>query len=217
MFRDRRQAGELLATRLAGYRGRPNTLLLALPRGGVPVAVAMAHTLALPVDILPVRKIGAPAQPELAVGAIAADGLLVLDEDAIAAMDISAEVLESAIAAERAELLRREREYRGEKLPPTLAGQNVILVDDGIATGYTMLAATRSVRQQGASRVVIAVPVAPREVLDRLRAEGADEVVCLSTPPRLLAVGGFYDDFSQISDEQVREELAKSGSDFPEA
>ncbi|MEO8737723.1 MAG: phosphoribosyltransferase [Edaphobacter sp.] len=209
MFRDRRHAGGLLAVRLVAYRERKETMLLALPRGGVPVAAAVALTLMLPLDVLPVHKIGAPSEPELAVGAVAGGGLVVLDEKTIAAMHISEDALESLIAAERAELMRRERLYRGDRPPLALDGQTVILIDDGLATGYTMLAAVRAVRRKQAAGIVVAVPVAPEETLDRLRAE-VDQVVCVYIPQRLMAVGQFYEDFSQITDEQVREELAGS-------
>ncbi len=210
MFRDRRHAGELLAELLGRYRGQPGTLLLALPRGGVPVAAAVARVLSLHLDILPVHKIGVPREPELAVGAVAGDGFVVLDEEAIAAMQISRVALESVIAAERKELLRREHLYRGERSTLVLERLTAILVDDGLATGYTMLAAVRAVRRLNAAWIVVAVPVAPQETLDRLGAE-ADEVVCVDTPQRLDAVGQFYEDFSQVSDEQVREELARIG------
>lgn len=206
MFRDRKDAGELLAGKLESYRGRPETVLLALPRGGVPVAAAVAHALDLPLDVFLVHKIGAPSEPELAVGAVAANGLVVIDEDAIAVMGISPADLESIIAREREELLRREREYRGGRAPLALEGQTAILIDDGLATGYTMLAAIRAVRQQRPVGIVVAVPVASQETLDRMRTE-ADEVVCVYTPFHLAAVGQFYRDFSQVSDEQVRVEL----------
>lgn len=207
-FRDRRHAGELLAGLLADYQHRTGVLILALPRGGVPVAVVAARALALPLDVLLVHKIGAPCESELAVGAVALNGLVVLDENMIARMHISRPSLESAIAAEREELVRRERLYRGGRLPLALEGLTVILIDDGLATGYTMLAAIRAVRQLQANRVVVAVPVAPQETLDRLRRE-ADEVVCVDIPRRLEAVGQFYEDFSQVSDEQVCAELAR--------
>lgn len=206
MFRDRRHAGEMLAALLAGYRDTAGVELLALPRGGVPVAAAIARTLALPLDVFLVHKIGAPSEPELAVGAVAADGLVVLDEETIAAMQISGAELEVAILREREELMRRERLYRGERLPLVLEGRTAILVDDGLATGYTMLVAVRSVRRQRPASIVVAVPVALQETLDRLRTE-ADEVVCVHIPRRLASVGQFYEDFSQISDEQVCEEL----------
>lgn len=206
MFRDRKDAGIQLAAKLSGYRGQAATLLLALPRGGVPVAAAVAHDLALPMDVLPVHKIGAPSEPELAVGAVAAEGLVVLDEETIATMYISRAALEAVIAEQRKELLRRERLYRGDRGPLLVEGQTCILVDDGLATGYTMLAAVRTVRQLHPARIVVAVPVAPQETLDRLAAE-ADEVVCVLVPPRLAAVGQFYRDFSQISDAEVQELL----------
>lgn len=208
MFRDRNHAGELLAGLLADYRSCAGAVILALPRGGVPVAAAVARALALPLDVLLVHKIGAPHEPELAVGAVAPNGLVVLDEKTIARMQISRASLESAIAAEREELARRERLYRGGRLPLALEGLTAILVDDGLATGYTMLAAVRAVRQLQANRIVVAVPVAPQETLDRLKSE-ADEVVCVDIPRRLEAVGQFYADFSQISDEQVCAELAR--------
>lgn len=209
MFRDRKDAGEQLAAELAGYRGRAATLLLALPRGGVPVAATMARVLSLPMDVLPVRKIGAPSEPELAVGAVAADGLVVLDEETIAAMYISRVALEAVITEQRKELRRRERLYRGDRPPLMLDEHTCILVDDGLATGYTMLAAARAVRKLNPAKVVVAVPVAPQETLDRLATE-ADEVVCALVPPRLAAVGQFYQDFRQISDDEVRE-LMSSG------
>ncbi|WP_348267998.1 phosphoribosyltransferase family protein [Edaphobacter paludis] len=209
MFRDRKHAGELLAKLLAGYRGSTDAVILALPRGGVPVAAVIARTLALPLDVFLVHKIGAPSEPELAVGAVAADGLIVLDEKAIAMMHISQTALDAIIAREREEFVRRERLYRGDQPPLALEGQIVILVDDGLATGYTMLAAVRSVRRQRPARVVVAVPVALRETLDWVGAE-ADEAVCVYTPSRLEAVGQFYEDFGQVSDYQVKEQLEQS-------
>lgn len=208
MFRDRVHAGEQLAGLLADYRSRAGAVILALPRGGVPVAAAVAGVLALPLDVLLVHKVGAPGEPELAVGAVAPNGLVVLDEKTIARMQISRPSLESAIAAEREELARREHLYRGDRLPLALEGLTVILVDDGLATGYTMLVAVRAVRRLLADRIVVAVPVAPQERLDRLKSE-ADEVVCVEVPRRLEAVGQFYEDFSQVSDEQVCAELAR--------
>jgi predicted phosphoribosyltransferase len=208
MFRDRRHAGELLAALLGKYQRRPGTVLLALPRGGVPVAAAIAHALALPMDVLLAHKIGAPSEPELAVGAVAVDGLVVLDEKTIAAMHISQAALESVVTQEKEELLRRERIYRGDRLQLALIGQTAILVDDGLATGYTMLAAVQYVWRQQPARIVVAVPVALQVTVDWLGGE-ADEVVCVETPRRLEAVGQFYEDFNQISDEQVCKELAR--------
>ena len=206
MFRDRQHAGEVLADQLAGYRGQPQTLLLALPRGGVPVAAALARALSLPLDIFPVRKLGAPGQPEFAMGAIAVSGLVVLHEDAIASLHISQEAIDDAIAREHEELLRRERAYRGDRPPLVVTGQTVILVDDGLATGYTMLAAIRAIRQQQPARIVVAVPVAPFETLDLLRPE-VDELVCAHSPHMFAAIGQFYKDFTQTTDDQVREAL----------
>ncbi len=206
MFRNRQHAGELLAGQLGRYRGQPQTVLLALPRGGVPVAAVLARELMLPLEVLAVHKLGAPRQPELAIGAVAGDDLVVLDHAAIVLMGISQGEMDSAIARERAELVRRGQAYQGERPPLALGGKTVILVDDGLATGYTMLAAARCVRQRGPARVVIAVPVAPRETLEMLRAE-VDEVFCVEVPRKMIAIGMFYGDFSQVSDEEVREAL----------
>jgi len=203
MFRDRSDAGRALAGLLSGYRGRGETVLLALPRGGVPVAGVMARELGLPLDVLGVHKVGAPGQPEYAIGAVAAGGLVVWNEEAIAAMHLGQAELDAAVEREREELARRERLYREGRAPFALAGWTVVLVDDGLATGYTMLAAVRAVRQAQAARVVVAVPVAPAETIAVLRGE-ADEVVCALTPDRLFAVGQFYEDFSQVTDEEVR-------------
>ena len=207
MFRNRQHAGELLALQLERYRGQPQTVLLALPRGGVPVAAVLARELRLPLEVLAVHKLGAPRQPELAIGAVAGDDLVVLDHDAIASMGISQGEMDSAIERERAELVRRRRAYEGP--PFVLRGETVILVDDGLATGYTMLAAARFVRRQEPARIVIAVPVAPRETLEMLRAE-VDELFCVEVPRRMVAIGMFYGDFSQVTDEQVREALGRS-------
>jgi putative phosphoribosyl transferase len=207
MFRDRKHAGERLAGLLESYRGQAGTVVLGLARGGVPVAAAVARELALPLDVFVVRKIGAPYQPELAIGAVASGGVIVLDERAVQAMHLSQAALDLRVAQEREELLRRERLYRGERPPMALAGLTVLLVDDGLATGYTMLAAVRAVREHVPAAVVVAVPVAPPETLDRLRAE-VDQIFCVHCAERLVAVGQFYEDFSQTSDEQVQEDLA---------
>jgi len=211
MFRNRRHAGELLAARLERYRGWPAATVLALPRGGVPVAAAVARALALPLDIFCVRKLGAPRQPELAIGAVAAGGLVVLDRGAIASMGISQDEMDAIVDREREELARRERLYRGARAPLALAGRTAILIDDGVATGYTMLAASRALRRHGPARIVVAVPVAPPETLERLRDE-VDEVVSIHTEPRLVAVGQFYEDFGQVSDEEV---IAALGGGLP--
>lgn len=209
MFRDRKHAGELLAGLLEDYRGQPRTIVLALPRGGVPVGVVVAHELGVPLDIFPVRKIGTPHQPELAIGAVAAGGVIVLNENAVASMRVSQERLDAAVTREREELLRRERLYRGKRPPLELAGWTTILTDDGLATGYTMLAAVRAVRQQAPRQIVVAVPVAPPSTLSRLRSE-ADKVVCVHSTEDMFAVGEFYQDFRQVSDEEVRDAMNMS-------
>lgn len=203
MFRDRLHAGELLAGLLRHYRGQTRTVVLALPRGGVPVGAVVARELALPLDVFPVHKIGAPHQPELAIGAVAAGGVLVFDEHAAGSMHLSREMLEAAVAQEREELRRRELLYRSERPPLELVGKTAILVDDGLATGYTMLAAIRAVRTHTPARIVVAVPVAPPSTIERLRGE-ADEVVCAHSAESMFAVGEFYEDFRQVSDDEVR-------------
>ena len=206
MFRNRQHAGELLSAQLSAYRSQPKTLVLALPRGGVPVAAVLARGLGLPLDVFPVRKLGAPGQPEFAMGAIAVNGLVVLHRNAIARLQVPQSTLDAVIAREHEELLRQERAYRDPRPPLILAGKTAILVDDGLATGYTMLAAIRAVREQHPARIVVAVPVAPSETVELLRPE-ADEVVCVHTPREFFAIGQFYEDFTQTTDDQVREAL----------
>jgi predicted phosphoribosyltransferase len=205
MFRNRAHTGKVLAGRLGRYRGQAETVLLAIPRGGVAVAAAAAEELMLPLDVLPVRKLGAPHQPELGIGAIA-NGLMVVDRDAITKLGVSQSQIDQVVGREQAELARREREYRGELPPLVLTNQTVILIDDGLATGYTMLAAVRAVRRRKPRRVVVAVPVAASEAVEWLQPE-VDELVCPYVTRRLVAIGLFYDDFAQISDEQVRNML----------
>ena len=208
MFRDRRHAGDLLSGLLGGYRDRVRTGVLGLPRGGVVVAAALARELALPLDVFVVRKLGAPSQPELAIGAVAAGGLVVLDDAAIASMRISRSALEAAVGREKEEVTRRELAYRGMGPPLDLFEQTALLVDDGVATGYTMLAAVRAVRLLGPDRIVVAVPVASAEAVERLRSV-ADEVFCVLVPRRLFAVGQFYEDFRQTTDDEVVQALAE--------
>jgi len=212
MFRDRQHAGELLAALLSGYRGQAETLVLALPRGGVPVAAVVARGLGLPLDVFPVRKLGAPGQPEFAMGAIAANGFVVLHRDAIANLHIPQSTIEAVIAREHEEIVRQERVYRESRPPLVLVGKTAILVDDGLATGYTMLAAIRAVRELHPARIVVAVPIAPSETLALLRTE-ADEVVCVHTPRELFAIGQFYEDFAQTTDDQVREAMRELAID----
>jgi len=206
---DRRTAGRALADALAGYAGRDDLLVLALPRGGVPVAKAVAEALDAPLDLMLVRKLGAPTQPELAVGAIATGGARVLNEDIRAALRISDVELERVAGQERAELERRQRAYRGDRPVPEMTGKCVILVDDGVATGATMRAAIAALRQHDPAEVVVAVPVAPQDTLGKLRLE-ADEAVCLASPEPFRAIGQWYRDFPQLDDETVRELLAES-------
>jgi len=207
-FTDRVEAGRLLAEQLAAYADRPDVVVLGLPREGVPVAYEIATRLHVPLDIFLVRKLGAPGQPELAMGAIASGGARVLNEDVIRYLAVSPEVIEAVARAEQVELERRERAYRGDRPTPDLHGRVVILVDDGLATGSSMRAAIAVVRTQSPARVVVAVPVAARETCDELRRE-VGEIICLRTPDPFSAVGLWYEDFSQTTDEEVRELLQR--------
>jgi erythromycin esterase-like protein/predicted phosphoribosyltransferase len=199
---DRAHAGRLLAERLRKYAGRDDVIVLALPRGGVPVAFEIAQALRAPLDVFLVRKLGAPGHDELALGAIATGGVRVLNTQLIESLGIPREWVEAIDAKEMRELERRERAYRGDRPPPDLTDRVVILVDDGLATGSTMMAAVRAARQDEPERVVVAVPVAPPEVCAALQEE-ADEVLCLHTPRAFGAVGAWYSDFSQTTDEEV--------------
>lgn len=201
-FQDRREAGRLLAARLEEYRARPDCLLLGLPRGGVVVAAEIARALGLPMDVCLVRKLGAPFQPELAMGAVAFGGVLVLHQDLIDGWGITAAAVDRAIAREREELQRRESLYRAGRPPLDLYGKTVILVDDGIATGATVEAAISAMRQMRAGRVVVAAAVASAATARRL-ARVADEVVCVLMPEDLCAIGEWYEDFDQVTDGEV--------------
>jgi predicted phosphoribosyltransferase len=208
-FRDRAEAGRLLAQRLREFAGRDDVVVLGLPRGGVPVGYQVAQALDAPLDVFLVRKLGVPGHEELALGAIATGGLRVLNKPVVDSLEIPAEWIEAIAAKELRELERRERAYRGHRQSPELTGRTVLLVDDGLATGSTMWAAASAVRQEEPARVVVAVPVADPGVCQALR-NVADDVVCLSTPRPLHAVGAWYDDFSQTSDEEVRALLARA-------
>lgn len=209
LFDDRRAAGEALAAELTRYRGRADVVALALPRGGVPVAYEVARALEVPLDVMIVRKLGVPGQEELALGALASGGIRVLNRDIIRALGIDEDDIEAVARRERQEIERRARAYRGDRPPPELAGQVVIVIDDGIATGATMRAAVAALRQRRPARLIVAVPTASTEACEHLRRE-ADEVVCLATPEPYMAVGRWYRHFDQTSDEEVRTLLAKA-------
>jgi predicted phosphoribosyltransferase len=206
-FRDRRDAGRLLAAQLTAYANRPDVLVLALPRGGVPVGAEVARALRAPLDIFLVRKLGVPGHDELAFGAIATGGVRVLNEQVVRALRIPESVVDAVTVKEQAELARRERLYRGDRPPPDVRGRTVVLVDDGLATGATMLAAIKALKQQGLGRLVVAVPTASPETCDAFRAE-VDEIICAVTPESFHAVGQSYDDFSQTTDDEVHDLLA---------
>ena len=201
-FLSRQDAGRQLAARLLELGEWPRTTVLGLPRGGVPVAAEVARALRTPLDVLLVRKLGVPGYEEVALGAIASGGTRVLNEDLLARLDLSERVLAELEAREGAELARREELYRAGRPPLQLAGRTALLVDDGTATGATMRVAARAVRDLQPARVVIALPVAPPDTAEELRAE-ADEVVCFLTPPQFRAVGQFYADFRQTEDAEV--------------
>jgi predicted phosphoribosyltransferase len=203
VFRDRAEAGDVLAGHLGHYAGRDDLMVLALPRGGVPVAARVAEALGAPLDVFVVRKLGVPGHEELAMGAIASGGVEVVNEQVAGRLGLGEADLRRAAEAEGRELARRERNYREGRPPPHLGGRVVILVDDGLATGATMRAAVAAVRRLGPARVVVAVPTAPASTCQRL-AEEADEVICATTPRPFRAVGYSYRSFPQTSDEEVR-------------
>jgi predicted phosphoribosyltransferase len=210
-FIDRAEAGRILAEELKhrGYGNQPDLVVLALPRGGVPVAYEVARALQAPLDVFVVRKLGVPGMEELAMGAIATGGVRVLNEDVVRALQVPDEVIDEVARVEQAELERRERQYRDGRPPLNVAGKTVVLIDDGLATGSTMRAAAAALRQQGPARIVVAVPVAAEAACDDFRDE-VDDIVCLMTPEPFRAVGMWYQDFSQTSDDQVKELLAKA-------
>ena len=208
-FRDRADAGRQLAERLRDYAGRDDVLVLALPRGGVPVAYEVAMAFDLPLDVFLVRKLGVPGQEELAMGAIATGGVRVLNDHVVRMLGISDEEIDRVAAQEQRELERREQAYRQGRPPAELHDRTVILIDDGLATGSTMRAAIDAVRQQGAREVVVAVPVAAVSTCEEFRRD-VDEIVCAQTPEPFYAVGLWYEDFSQTTDEEVYELLGKT-------
>jgi len=208
-FPNRAEAGRRLAEKLEQYAGRDDVIVLGLPRGGVPVAYQVAQRLGVPLDVFIVRKLGVPGFEELALGAIASGGVRVLNDDVVRALPNANELVESVTARETAELQRREQAYRDGRPPPELRGRVVILVDDGLATGATMRAAVAALRQLGAAKIVVAVPVGAADTCRELEEE-VDETVCAMAPDWFQAVGQFYEDFSQTSDDEVRELLARA-------
>ena len=216
LYRDRREAGRELATRLTAYAHRQNVLVLALPRGGVPVGYEVANALSAPLDVFVVRKLGVPGHEELAMGAIATGGICVVNEEVVQMLHIPREVIDAVAAKEQRELERREHLYRDDLPPPDVNGCIVILVDDGLATGSTMLAAVEALRQQHPARLVVAVPVAAPSTCEEFRAE-VDEIVCAQTPEPFFGVGYWYEDFSQTSDEEVHDLLSRAEQEKPVA
>lgn len=207
-FRDRDEAGALLAAKLMAYANKPDVIVLALPRGGVPVGAQVAKKLKVPFDVFVVRKLGLPGHPELAMGAIASGGVRVFNGDVVNALRIPDEVINAVTAEEYQELKRREQSYRDDLPQPEVEGKTVIIVDDGIATGSTMVAAISALRQLNAGRVVVATPTAARSTYDYLR-QNADDVVAVIVPEEFYGVGQWYEDFSQTSDEEVHRLLAE--------
>ena len=211
-FPDRAEAGRVLATKLSKYAGSDDVIVLGLPRGGVPVAYEVAQSLRVPLDVFMVRKLGVPGFEELAVGAIASGGVRVLNEDVVRALPNADEIIDAVTERENLELERREQQYRSNRPAPEISGRTVILIDDGLATGATMRAAVKALRQREAARIVVAVPVGPPDTCKEFE-DVADEVVCASAPEFFQAVGQYYEDFSQTSDDEVRDLLARAAED----
>jgi putative phosphoribosyl transferase len=210
-FRNRIEAGQVLAQSLQTYKNRPDTLVLALPRGGVPVAWEVARELNAPLDVFIVRKLGVPGHEELGMGAIATGGVRILHEGIVRELGIPQGAIDMVSEREQRELERREELYRGDRPAPRIEGRTVIVVDDGLATGSSMKAAVQALRQQKPGRLIVAVPTAPAETCSQLK-EIADEVVCAITPEPFFAVGGSYGDFSQTTDEEVRDLMQRATS-----
>lgn len=211
LFEDRFEAGRLLASKLRPFANRPDTVVLALPRGGVPVGFEVAKALTLPLDVFVVRKLGVPGYEELAMGAIASGGVRVLNEDLVRTAGIPGEVIDAVAAEEERELERRERDYREDRPPIDVRGRTVILVDDGLATGSSMRVAALALKNKKPSQIVVAVPVAARATCAEFESE-VDRVICAVTPEPFWAVGQWYRDFSQTSDEEVRDLLRQAAS-----
>jgi predicted phosphoribosyltransferase len=214
LYRDRRDAGRKLARELSQTVDCSNAIVLGLPRGGVPVAFEVAKALGVPLDIFLVRKLGVPGHRELALGAIASGDVSVLNQDVVHMLDISPATIDAIAAREQRELRRRERVYRGDRPEPDLRGRSVILVDDGLATGASMQAAVKALRARKPAHIVVAVPTAPPETCVELE-DQVDEVVCPVTPQPFFGVGAWYEDFSQTTDEEVRELLEQADRLMP--
>ena len=209
IFRDRTEAGQVLASKLTKYLNQVNTVILALPRGGVPVAYEIGKELGLPVDIFVVRKLGVPGHEELAMGAIASGGVRHINRDVVDQLRIDSETIDVASRREQKEIERREQLYRGQRPPVDVRNKTVILVDDGLATGSTMRAAIAALRQHRPARIVVAVPAAAPQTCSEIAAE-VDEIICAATPEPFYAVGQWYQEFSQTTDEEVRDLLARA-------
>src|SRR5699024_42007 len=208
-FKNRTEAGQLLAEALKAYAGRTDVLTLGLPRGGVPVAFEVAQALKAPLDLMLVRKLGVPGQEELAMGAIATGGIRILNQELVEGLNISDAALEAVVNKEKRELERREHAYRGDRPAPEIRNRCIILIDDGVATGATMRAAVSALRQQQPMQIIIGTPVAPPDAVENHKQE-ANEVICLATPERFFAIGRWYVSFLQSSDEEVRTLLARA-------
>ncbi|NEP01526.1 MAG: phosphoribosyltransferase [Symploca sp. SIO2E9] len=208
-FKNRTQAGQLLAKRLIAYANRSEVVVLALPRGGVPVAFEVAKVLNAPLNICLVRKLGVPGHKELAMGAIAMGGVMVINEEVVKGLGISTETINQVALKEQKELERRARAYRGNRQALKIEGRKLILIDDGIATGSTLRAALATLRQQQPAGIIVAVPVAPPSICNQLKRE-IEKVVCLRTPHPLYAIGNWYEDFWQTTDQEVRKLLAQA-------
>jgi predicted phosphoribosyltransferase len=215
-FEDRADAGRKLAERLSAYAGRHDVLVLAIPRGGVPVAFEVARALGAPLDVFLVRKLGLPGHKELAMGAVASGGIRVLNHDVLQALKPPFRAITEIAARELEELVRRERLYRGDRLPPDVRGRTVIVVDDGLATGSTMRAAVAALRRLEPARLIVAVPTAAPSACAEVALE-ADECICLINPDPFYAVGLWYEDFSATSDDQVRDLLKRAAVEAPAA
>lgn len=215
-FRDRKEAGLLLATELAAYAHLPNVLILAFPRGGVPVGFEVAKALQVPLDVVLVRKLGVPGEEELAMGAIATGGVRVLNESVVRMCQISPREIEWIGAQEELELQRRERLYRGGRPAPVIRDRVVILVDDGIATGATMRVAITALRTQRPASIIVAIPVGPMSACEELRTE-VDQVVCLRSPREFAAISLWYENFTQVTDDEVCDLLERANRERPVA